>query len=358
MKNHPAIATLPRAMRELVLELEGFDLPVETRSTCGACAVAAPGGQQSLDRPFHQDARCCTYHPNLPGFLVGRALARGGPGRERVLARLEDPEGLSPSGIAETSVWNRPRRADWFGRDPDQMCPYWVGGELACGIWEDRDSVCRTWYCRYLDGNRSYEAWQALNRLLRIIELRLGWFLLQVGEPPTAMTPEALVPWFRWCAERVDAMSAVELAELIDAKVYDRIASVEERLAEVGPPLPEVVTPSVAQLEREHGRVWLVGFSILSGVWAPPSVFEFLSRLDGERPWREALAQSNALAEVPLTEELVHELWSNQIVSVPDPSEVRPGMNLTRFAIDGVSLLDEPLLLDVLPFSLKDEPMG
>lgn len=353
MRNHPAIATLPQAMRDLVLELEAFDLPVETRATCTHCAVAAPEGQQSLDRPFHEDARCCTYHPNLPGFLIGRALARGGPGRERVLARLQDPEGLSPAGISETAVWKRPRRNDWFGRDPSQMCPYWVGGELACGIWMDRGSVCRTWYCRYLDGERSYEAWQALNRLLRTIELRLTWFLLQVGDKPTQMTPEALEPWYCWCAERVEKMSALELAELVDGRVYSRIAAVEGRLAEVGAPLPEVVAPSVARMERQEGRVWLVGHSILSGVWAPESVFDFLSRLDGQRPWRQALAQTHAATDELLTEELILALWRHQVLSVPDPSEVRPGMNLTHFSVNGVSLMDGPQLLDVLPFHLR-----
>ncbi|MBA3549133.1 MAG: hypothetical protein H0T76_21825, partial [Nannocystis sp.] len=62
---------LPPRYTAWITNLLGGTLPQEQVATCHSCVMQAeaPEGYR-----FRADAKCCTYVPALPNFLVGAAL--------------------------------------------------------------------------------------------------------------------------------------------------------------------------------------------------------------------------------------------------------------------------------------------
>lgn len=344
MKRHPVIMGLPRAMRELVVELAELDLPVESRATCRSCVVAAPPGRQSADRPFLESVRCCTYHPRLPNFLVGMGLAAGGASRRVLRARMERTlEGVHLLEIGRPLTGHEiDREARFFGRDESLLCPYWIGGDLACGIWDHRGAICRTWYCRHVDGPRGYDVWLQLGHLLARAEYTLArWCADGIDQAPT--TVDGWEAWYLACAQRVEAASVVDLAELTTADLHDQARRVDHALDPCCGQIPDLVTVQVATVDRVGDQIRLVGYSSLDARWVTADVFRFLSRLDGLTPWQEALSRANLEVGEPMSEEFVDDLWRAGILVEADPDDLEAGqgVTLTALHLDDRDLLAE-----------------
>src|SRR5687767_1905524 len=82
---------------------------------------------------FRPDAKCCTYHPTLPNYLVGALLADPDPaleeGRRRVRDKLAARVGVTPLWLAaprKTMVLLEASRDTSFGRSRALRCPYYV----------------------------------------------------------------------------------------------------------------------------------------------------------------------------------------------------------------------------------------
>ena len=60
---------------------------------------------------FKPDAKCCTYHPGIPNYLVGAILADQGEelaeGRRRLRARIEARIGVTPGYIQAPRKYNQ-----------------------------------------------------------------------------------------------------------------------------------------------------------------------------------------------------------------------------------------------------------
>jgi len=278
------------------------DLPGEARSDCAQCPLAGEHATGPWPWRVLDDIRCCTYHPTLFNFRAGSALARGGAGADRVLARITAQDGVSMLGIGPSSDWvERYDRGAAFGRDAALRCPYSVGGEHACGIWHDRPSVCRAWFCRHDRGLDAAAAWSRLGDAAGDAEESLARRLCANGAPPAPDTTDAAtwVDWFRWCADHAAALAepAPEVAAARDTLVQIR--------ARTPTPLPDILVPSVSAMWRPtdpaDARVLLAGYSTFDAAHVTPAVFDFLSRLDGKTPWRDALTAD-------ITEDTVREL--------------------------------------------------
>jgi len=305
-----AIAQLPAVMRRLVPELDRLDWWEESRADCARCPMVPARSGAAPERPWAFDAevRCCTYHPALPSFLAGAALHRGGGGAAAVRARLADPAGVSAWGIYPPEPLARryrETREGGFGRDPGMRCPYFAGGELSCGIWPDRPGVCRTWFCRHDHGLAGALVWSALERALWQVENRLAFRLIEVGRPPAdGATAVAWEAWYRWCAQRADAVDDGDLAALASAELDAARGELRRLHAARRRPLPARLVPAVGEVTPQGDQVRLSGYSSFDAVVAPRAVFELLAALDGTRPWREV----NAGLATPVDEALVAEL--------------------------------------------------
>lgn len=278
----------------------------EPRADCAHCPMAAEHAPAPWS--FSAETRCCTYHPFLASFRAGAALMRGGGGAARVLARLADPAGVTALGIAappERAARQRDGRD--FGQDVALRCPFWVGGEHACGVWHDRPPTCRGWFCKHDDGLGGAVAWMRTAALAGEVEERLARRLVALGTPPDPAAADAAAwsAWFRWCAARTETLDTAEVAVLRD-EVDRALAGQRAELVQIRRRPRRVLADRLvaAVTEVHHGgdRVLLTGYSSFDAAAAPPSVFAFLARLDGQTTWRDALAAAPGMTEAIVAE--------------------------------------------------------
>jgi hypothetical protein len=310
-------AQLPDAIRARLGDLVD-DWPEETRSACGACPLVIEG-EAGVAYPFSmaRDARCCTAQPNLANFLAGRV---GDPAVLRT--RLANRDGVSAWGIRAVAGYDEafPSRAkQGFGRDVAMRCPFWVGGEHACGVWAGRSARCRAFFCRHDRGLAGALSWSQAAGLGVSLEAAVASYFVATlgGAPADDATIDDLLAWYARCASAADVLGDAEALAIVravppampDASPDRIVESPRGRLikklriykAEVA----DVLVPAVSKVEHHGDRVLIAGYSTFDAVSAPSSVFALLSRLDGATPWRTALAE---LADPALDEALVLEL--------------------------------------------------
>ena len=310
--------------------LGALALPEEKRSDCAACPQAC-GAADLSQHPwrFHEETRCCTYHPALPNWLVGRILAAGGAGAALIRARLQDREGVHAEGIfASMERLNLQKRLGeaGFGRSPEIRCPYWVGGELTCGIWENRNAVCRTWFCKTADGPRSTAMWRHLETLMRGLESRLQKLCMEQGTPPPADAPvEDLCDWYQQCAEVVAGLTVADLDDPQLVALRDEFPMLLEVLSQ---PLPPLLGAAISDMRAVDGGIEMRGYSRWDQLVVPMGIFRLLGRLTGEMGWREALQLANSELPEPIPESLVEEMYRRgllQELSGPEDLEAGAG---------------------------------
>lgn len=349
---HSALHNLPPAVLKWLGDL---DLPDEPRADCGACPMACSAeALPQHPRRFLDEARCCTYHPALPAWMVGQILEAGGQGEALIVARMADRDGVSAAGIRASSTHVQRRIAlgdDGFGRSAEVRCPYWVGGELACGIWNHRDAVCRSWFCKTEDGPRSVALWMRLKSLLRTLEDHLRHLCDARGTPPPDDAPTAvLLDWYRQCAGFIAELTVADLddEEGVLTEVRDTLAGLRGALNQ---PLPAVLGASIRDMRPVEGGMEMQGYSRWDPVVVPRGIFRVLGRLTGELGWREALALANGELEEPLEEALIEEMYRRGAlreiggaedlevggrVSVSQGEEARPAwLDEVRGLVDG-----------------------
>jgi len=210
--------------------LAGGSLPVESKATCGSCAMVADAPERSRadSRFFSAQAKCCTFAPTLPNFLVGGVLADETPesseGRERLRELLRarvgvTPLGLTPPPVAALLYKHGAERA--FGQSVTLRCPHYVDRDGGlCGIWRHRNSVCSTWFCKHTRGAAGAAFWQSLLRFLDVLERELARrSLLDVGLEPDAIALLVPFPDGRPAAP----LTAVDLDGGVDDDAYQRM---------------------------------------------------------------------------------------------------------------------------------------
>lgn len=310
-------AQLPGAIRAHLGAL-AEDWPDEERSTCGACPLVIEG-EAGVAYPFSmaRDARCCTAQPNLANFLVGRT-----GDAVVVRARLENRDGVSAWGIRAVAGYDVefPTRAKHgFGRDVGMRCPFWVGGDHACGVWLGRSARCRAFFCRHDRGLAGALSWSQAAGLGVAIEAAIATHFVATlgGAPADDAAPDALLAWYARCATAADELGETEALAIVRAVPPADPAAPPDRIVESPrgkliaklrvhrAAIADVLVPAVSAVEHHGDRVLVAGYSTFDAVSAPASVFALLSRLDGATPWRTALAE---LADPALDEALVREL--------------------------------------------------
>src|SRR6185295_2757976 len=98
--------------RNLLPEFFEENIPVETRATCSDCAMCLKPGQQAIPGMdyFKPNAKCCSYFPKLPNYLVGGLLSDDNPamdeGRRRIRQRIQNRIGVTPYAIDSSKKYN------------------------------------------------------------------------------------------------------------------------------------------------------------------------------------------------------------------------------------------------------------
>ena len=310
-------AQLPAAIRVRLGSL-AEDWPDEARSTCAACPLVTEG-DAGVAYPFSmaRDARCCTAQPDLANFLAGRA------GDSAVVrARLANRDGVSAWGIRAVTGYDAAflqRAKEGFGRDVGMRCPFWVGGDHACGVWQGRSARCRAFFCRHDRGLAGALSWSQAAGLGVALEAAIAAHFVATLDavPDDDASVRDLLAWYARCAAAADALAETDALAIVRAvpppaptAEPDRIVGSPRgkliaKLRVHGSAIADVLVPAVSAVQPHGDRVLIAGYSTFDAVSAPPSVFSLLSRLDGATPWRTALAE---LADPALDEALVREL--------------------------------------------------
>lgn len=318
---------LPDAIRALLGTIAN-DWPDETRSDCGNCPLVSEG-ERGVAYPFamSRDARCCTAQPNLANFLVGRA-----GDRDVIRARLANRDGVSAWGIRATTGYDDEfslRAKQGFGRDLGMRCPFWVGGDHACGVWHGRSARCRAFFCRHEHGFAGALGWSQAAGLGVSIEAAIASYFVATlgGTPPDGASIDELLAWYRRCAHAAETLGHEEALAIIrtvpppapDAGP-DRIersprGRLITKLRVHRAEIADVLVPAVSDTQRHGDRILVAGYSTFDAVSAPRSIFKLLARLDGATPWRLALAE---LADPDLDEALIFEL--RRVGALRDPA--------------------------------------
>jgi hypothetical protein len=174
---------LPEVHRHLLPAFFDEAVPDESLATCHRCAMALPDvlPERTPEGYFRPDVKCCSFHPNLPNFLVGAILADETPemaeGRERIRARLESRMGVGPVWVSAprkyTLLFLASRKTS-FGRSLVLRCPYFSPTSANCSIWRHRDAVCTTFFCKHVGGTDGDAMWRSIETVLRLVERRLA----------------------------------------------------------------------------------------------------------------------------------------------------------------------------------------
>lgn len=309
--------------------------PSEPKATCGDCIMCAGVERSGSHVTFSPDVKCCSYVPHLANFLVGRSLL--GPGRETIVARIARGAGVTPLGLglSYADIGRIVGEQSAFGRSPVVVCPHFVDATQGCAIWQTRNAVCSTWFCKHERGAVSQRFWHAVRDLLIAVEERVSYRALtsgglpdeqvravldhrtvvretvaraNAGEPADDTAPDDTSAdwyarmwgdwagreqdWFLRSAELVATMGDDELINLMNdvrhfsSDVQDRRAELTvhdlpDRLA-FSPGVGSEVTPDV---------LLLIGYSPFDPLVLPVALKADLLRLDG-RPvaqWREGI---------------------------------------------------------------------
>ena len=326
-------AQLPAAIRAWLGELDPTGEPEggwpdETRADCSSCPLVV-AGEAGVPYPFSmaREARCCTAQPQLANFLAGRVIDA-----PAVRARIANRDGVSAWGIRATTGYDDsfPLRARaGFGRDVGMRCPFWVGGDHACGVWAGRSARCRAFFCRHDRGLAGALSWSQAAGLGVALESAIADHLVDTlgGVAPTAGDDE-LLAWFARCAAAVDqldeaaALAIVRRVPPVDpAAAGDRIVHsprgrLIRRLRVHRPAVAERLVPAISAIQPAGDVVWIAGYSTFDAVPAPASIFVLLAKLE-DAPWRTAVAEL-AIEHPELDEALVLEL--RRVGALRDPA--------------------------------------
>lgn len=152
------------------------EFPAERRATCGACPMIETDG-------FRPDYRCCTYHPRIPGFLLGLALAREVSSKavdELIAGGYVLPEGTERTPAMWRASLKQGADGQW-GKGDTVLCPLLETKSGFCKIHAYRNATCSTYFCLYDFGARSSRFWELIQEYIGAAETALGQWSLRLA---------------------------------------------------------------------------------------------------------------------------------------------------------------------------------
>lgn len=343
--------------------LLGESIPRETRSTCDDCAMCAPSGAaEPATLYFNPRIKCCTYQPRLANYLVGGALEDGDvdsfAGRATVERRIDAGVGVTPLGLEQSKphALLYQNGSPGFGLAESMRCPHYLeeaGGR--CGIWQNRNSVCATWFCKYERGALGLAFWNRIRDLLMAVEGDLAaWCVLESELDEAAigvLFPGARNPnepelmsaadldgradpnlarklWGNWlgrerefyreCAQRVRPLSWREVLRISGPVVAARARIARQAFDALlrGEPPERLAAGPFQIVSTGHEGVRVVSYAGYDPVDISFGVLEILPYFDG-RPTAQAVRSIQQELGIRVGEDLVRKLADFELLVPP-----------------------------------------
>ena len=180
---------------ELYHDLLGSHLeqqvPTEKFANCADCHLC------KTTKTSHYLAKCCTYHPILPNYIVGGILSDDESsleeGQARIQKKVSSKVGVTPYGIIaprefKDLITQRRKEGKLFILDEDERkkltCPYLDNGH--CTIWKYRSELCMTFFCHSVGGRFGSQYWNDMFHFITEMERKLSIYaIMEVGYPET-----------------------------------------------------------------------------------------------------------------------------------------------------------------------------
>jgi Fe-S-cluster containining protein len=358
--------SLPLLYRDLLPSFFRAEAPTETKATCANCAMsraAVPTAVDSVDgvnHLFRADTKCCTYHPRLPNYLVGALLSDDSPamaeGRRRVEQRIDSRIGVNPQWLKPPAKFNHlyKNAHQFFGRASSLRCPYYALDTGGCTIWAYRESVCSTFFCKYVAGADGRRFWMSLKTYLTLTEFQLSRHaLLQLmpeflldGRDKAEVTPGPLSvedlddvappqkayaalwkgytgmehDFYRACYDAVRAVSKDDLDRMlgldgtIELKVLQKLHG-----QATAPVLPRVLrfNPDATVKWLPDGSVALGAYSEFDAVALPGEAYSLLVEFTGQKPVEAVRQHLRDHRRADLDPDILLELHRHRILIEP-----------------------------------------
>jgi hypothetical protein len=342
---------------------DSFDRPAvdEPRATCSSCAMCEES--KNLPSPtgnFRPDAKCCTFHPALPNYLVGGLLSDSDPaldeGKRRVREKIANRIGVTPQWISpprKLRVYlEAARNMGVFGRTRALLCPYYVdesGG--SCSVWRYRDAVCTTYFCKYSHGLRGYAFWTKLKEYLTHVEGLLSKYACATVDPAVAepqiphlkITVEDLEDrppndadyaryWGKWvgkeeafylaCAEAVRGLGREGFARIVDASVTVRDCHAQlmahyDKIARPDAPATLVPNPRMRAANID-GTMAVTTYNPCDSYGLPKDVYDALQSFEPDVPVKKIVKRLKQKKGIEIGAELLADLVMHAVLVTPE----------------------------------------
>ena len=343
-------------------------IPDETATTCAECAMWGDHNGSSPQRmAFSKNSKCCTHYPNLPNYIVGAILEDGGPDLETSVSRLRGeldrrvgtlPLGLFRSRKFDLLIHHSP---DSFGRSETLICPFFERDAGICTLWPYRNSVCGTWFCKYIGGQDGRLFWQSLRRFLEYAEKCLSRYVLMKAGWPTDsilfslpsntklsledIDEKPLQPsshnklwhdysgreeeWYRESYRIMKTISRDEFMRIVgvNGQVYlDDVLSKHRKLSPDAVPPVLKRNPALKVIDIDSDFRTVVGYSPLDPVRLTDRVYELLDAFKGRESTDEVIEQRLGQSKpVPADDVLVSLYRYRLLVDAAAETEVTDG---------------------------------
>lgn len=244
----------------LISELYGRLLPneilkiqtQELKATCQNC-IQVPHYDASL--------KCCTFHPFLPNYLVGQILLdeKKNPTfiTEVVKHKISRRIFVLPLGIVaplQFQVELETMKKKKFGRAEDWLCPYYDKTQNRCGIWQNRGSVCTSFYCESSKDKSGQAYWKKSLDYLSAIEMGLAEeALARLDFSPRQVSDQ--LEFFNRKVLSVQETQSNQLSQQTFNKIWNGIHDIEAFYVKTLEVVKSLKRQDVKSLMGEHGEV-------------------------------------------------------------------------------------------------------
>jgi hypothetical protein len=260
------------------------EIPGEIFANCRNCPMTASDRaemESDISRPFSPDSKCCTFIPRLPNYFAGAVIAdpEMKTGSDLLRKRISGRRGIFPHGIYPDKKYRllyEFGRKNGFGKSSLLKCPYFLPGEFNCSLWKYRESICSTWFCKYLGGEAGRLFWYEIRDFFKLVQEKLmEHAILELGltvSPPFGEDEQLSVEdlddlpmhpieyqrlWKDWegreeeyyirCYEIIHHLNGSEFIHLLGRDYNDRLTILEEKYIQL------VTIPDYLKINTDYG---------------------------------------------------------------------------------------------------------
>ena len=161
-------------------------------------------------------------------------------------------------------------------------------------------------------------------------------FLLQLERETSSWCMKKHMPhldskdWYIQCAKSLQEASLKELSSIRSSTLMRLVNVLCTSYQEIMPPIPDIVRTEIADVYWEGEEVIFIGYSPFAPLRFHRDIFQFLSRLDGDTPWKEALNKSNQITTEQYTKKEVELLFRRgMLVASAGSHELLPQFSIS-----------------------------